>query len=256
MVMNIPSILADAGCEKLTFEGGEPFLCPFLEAIVKEAHACGMVTSIISNGSLITYSRLQELASCLDWLGLSIDSSNELVEKKLGRGFGNHVSHCMEVATWCRELNIRLKVNTVVTTRNFSEEMVDFILTLRPERWKVFQVLMIQEENDFKARHLQITANQFDFFIEQNRKIEQYGIPLVAETNSDMIGSYIMLLPDGRFFSNHRYRYIFGTKSIFEYGVQEALAEVGWDKKKFYRRGGIYNWNRPTSNIVVEEVRT
>src|SRR3989442_13490080 len=43
--------LREAGCEKLTFAGAEPTLCPHLGALLAEARRVGLVTCIVTNGA-------------------------------------------------------------------------------------------------------------------------------------------------------------------------------------------------------------
>ena len=87
-----------------------------------------------------------------------------------------------------------------------------------------------------------------------HKSIKNVGIDFVYETIDDMESSYIMMLPDGRFFSNHCGKYIIGKETIFEAGVLVALNEVGWDEEKFRRRGGYYRWGvKKHSNV--ENVR-
>lgn len=72
--LSIIDRLADAGCEKLNFAGGEPMLCSFLPNLIRRAKARGMVTSIVTNGSKLTDSWLADMSGSLDWIGLSIDT--------------------------------------------------------------------------------------------------------------------------------------------------------------------------------------
>jgi len=244
-ILEIPKLLAEAGCQKLTLEGGEPFLFPRLDEILYSAKKAGLTTCIVSNGSPITEDILESIFDTVDWLGISIDSASEKIERKLGRGNGNHVLNTVEVAEWAHEMGIRLKINSVITSLNYEEDMTKLISCLAPERWKAFQILQIEGENDTAIQDLLISKEQFEIFIEKNKKISSKGISFIPEYNNDMIGSYVMLLPDGRFFSNHGGKHIFGKQSIFEVGVLEALAEVGWDEEKFQRRGGKYDWGKP-----------
>ena len=256
-ILEIPKLLAEVGCQKLTLEGGEPFLFPKLDSILYSAKEAGLTTCIVSNGSAITEETLEVISNALDWLGISLDSASERIEKQLGRGNGCHVLNSVQVADWARELGIRLKINSVITSLNYTEDMTELISHLAPERWKAFQVLPIKGENDDGMQDLSISNEQFETFIKTNRKITDKGIPFVPEFNDDMIGSYIMLLPDGSFFSNHGGKHIFGKQTIFEVGVHEALAEVGWDEEKFIRRGGRYDWRKPfstTNNIGGDKV--
>jgi len=243
-VLGIPGILAGIGCRKLTFEGGEPLLNPRLGDLLKVSRQCGLVTSVVTNGSLVTKLWLETYAPYLDWLGVSLDSSNERVEKELGRGNGGHVARVSKVASWCHELGISLKINTVVTSLNCDEDLKDTILELRPDRWKVFQVLLLNGENKERARDLAIGNRRFLGFQRRNRAVRDSGINFVAESSEMMLGSYVMALPDGRFFSNREGRHVFGRSSMIDVGVMAALREVGWDVGKFLARGGVYDYSR------------
>ena len=147
-ILDIPGLLYEAGCRKITFEGGEPFLHPEISRLVEVAKDAGLTTGIVTNGSLVTYPRLARMSSTLDWLGLSVDSAKEEIELRLGRGNGGHVAHARKVADWTHELGIGLKVNAVITRLNCREDMREFATSLRPKRFKALQVLKIAGEND------------------------------------------------------------------------------------------------------------
>src|SRR5262245_52238736 len=68
--------LADIGFEKITFAGGEPTLCPWLPDLISTAKQAGLTTMIVSNGSKLTDSFLQNNSNHLDWIAVSIDSVN------------------------------------------------------------------------------------------------------------------------------------------------------------------------------------
>lgn len=241
-ILKIPRLLVEAGCQKLTLEGGEPFLFPQIFELVKKAKKVGLATCIVTNGYFVTKEKMKELSPYLDWIALSVDSASELIEFKLGRGNGEHISKCKKIAVWAHELNINLKINSVITSLNFHEDLTNLILELKPHRWKVFQLLQIEGENTETTKDLIITKEEFNHFRKLNNHIKKYGIDFVSESQDDMKGSYIMMLPDGRFISNHEGKYTFGRKTIFNSGVLNALNEVGWDEEKFSRRGGYYQY--------------
>lgn len=240
-ILEIPSILADAGTQKMSFEGGEPLLYPKLNDLLKVSKEEGLVTSVISNGSLITKDNLSEMSEYLDWLTLSVDSNNEKTERKLGRGFGDHVKQIRKVASWANDLGIKLKLNTVVTKLNIDENLSDFYLSLKPKRIKLFQVLPIDGTNTSNIQDLLISEKEFNQFVERHLPIKKKGIPVIHETNDDMIGSYIMILRDGRIFNNTDHRHHSSTHTIFE-DIEKALEEAKWDVDKFEKRGGLYEW--------------
>lgn len=241
-LLEIPPLLKSAGCEKLTLTGGEPFLCPMLDDVLRVAKESGLTTCVVTNGSLLTRHRLHSLKDSMDWIGLSLDSASEEVEVKLGRGLGNHVSQIRRVGSWAHELGMKLKMNSVVTSLTYDEDMTGMIKELSPARWKAFQVLPIDGENHTEVEELIISGREFRTFVSRNSCIREPGIEFVPETSDDMEDSYISILPDGRFFSNRGRKYSYGENTIFEVGVHEALGQVSWDEKKFIRRGGIYDW--------------
>src|SRR2546423_2902387 len=52
--LTVVSMLAHAGFQKITFAGGEPFLCPWLPELIARAKSQGMTTSVVTNGSLLS----------------------------------------------------------------------------------------------------------------------------------------------------------------------------------------------------------
>ena len=234
--MKIPPMLADFGIKKINYVGGEPILCPHLGELLSISKGCGLVTSVVTNGSLLTKDFLDQNRDNLDWIGISIDSSSENTEKSLGRGNGRHVGRAVQAAKMVKECDIKLKINTVVTKLNYNENMRSLISDLEPDRWKVFQILQIEGENDESARGMLITRDQFMEFVKKHEYLKP-----VYEDNNAMTGSYIMIDPLGRLFQNWagKYRY---SKSILEAGFPEALRQVGCDNKKYINRGGRYKW--------------
>ena len=236
-MLRIPSLLADAGCEKLTFVGGEPLLCPILPSLLETSKDLDLTTMLVTNGSLLTLSFLQQNHENIDWISLSIDSQHEDIQRCLGSGVGNHVGQTIENVRQIRAFNIRLKLNSVITRLNFTEDMCDFILSLKPERWKAFQVLPIKGQNDHEVNDLAITSGEFDIFRQKHQQLSF----AVFESNQEMQGSYLMLSPHGEFFTNSSGEHVYGP-SIFDVGVEEALRQNTWDVHKFIGRGGVYSW--------------
>lgn len=237
----VPPLLADAGCQKLTFVGGEPTLHPLLPELLNISKEIGLTTMLVSNGSTLTPSFIRKLEPALDWLCLSVDSQFEDVQLKMGRGSGPHVAQTLRNVALVRETRIRLKLNTVVTRNNLEEDMSGFVESLWPWRWKVFQFLPIQGENDSVASELAVSEEEFNSFKDRHSQLPV----AVFENNKDMTGSYVMLSPQGQFFSNFNgvYRY---SESILDRSVHLALEQVGWDKERFLDRGGLYDWNATT----------
>ncbi|WP_066425088.1 viperin family antiviral radical SAM protein [Anabaena sp. 4-3] len=234
-------LLREAGTEKINFAGGEPTLHPYIGELVAESRRLGFVTSIVSNGARMA-ELLDKHAGDIDWVALSVDSASEEIQKHLGRGNGNHVLQSIDLFDKLHQYGIRVKLNTVVTRLNFQEDMSSFVRRVRPERWKIFQVLPVNGQNDGSVEDLLISPQQFQQFVEQHKTLLDEGIRVVAETNNLMKDSYVMINPQGQFYNNSTTGAYFYSSPILEVGVNIALAQVGWNVETFLNRGGIYSW--------------
>jgi len=236
--LKIPEILRKHGCKKLNFVGGEPLLYPDINNLLKESHECGLTTSIVTNGSLLTHKRIDELAPYLDWVGLSIDSANEKIQAALGRGNGSHVRKLLNTIEYLKKKGKKIKINTVVTSLNKNEDMRPLIRKINPDRWKVFQVMQVAGQNDRKVKPLLIRDEEFLEYKLRNDIVLKNSSNTVFETNDDMKDSYIMIDPIGRFFYNSMGKYEY-LRTDFS-ALSCTLDHLHFDIGKFISRGGSY----------------
>lgn len=236
---DILETLKSKGMEKVNFVGGEPMLYPLIFDTTEIAKEMGFVVSIVTNGYCLNEHRITRLAPHVDWIGLSIDSNSEKIEKKLGRGYGNHVKHVCEISDIIHDRGIGLKINTTVTRCTYKEDMRSLISRLNPDRWKVFQMLSIEGQNDQYARELSITGSEFEQFISANQEIMlNNGEKPVFEHSEDMIDSYFMISPSGNIIRN--------TKGVYaEYPLQylerRGIGSI-INAEKYVARGGSYDY--------------
>lgn len=228
------------GVEKLNFAGGEPTLHAGLVRFIRHAKARGMTTSLVTNGFHLARV-LDRCADSLDWVGLSVDSGSERVQAKLGRGTGDQVARSIALADACRQVGVRVKLNSVITALNVDEDLSELVRAVRPERWKVFQVLRVEGQNEDRVGPLLITGEQFTGFIARHEPLASEGFPPVAESNDAMTDSYVMVDPAGRCFGNAGGKQCY-SEPILEVGLDHALASVGYVPAKFEARGGLYEW--------------
>lgn len=230
--------------EKVSFAGGEPTLCPWLSDLAKMAKQRGATTMLVTNGSRLP-AVIDRLKGALDWVTLSIDSASARTLVQLGRAVHGTVAlspeRYVELGEMVRDAGMRMKVNTVVTSRNAGEDLSDLITAMRPERWKVLRVLPVEGQNSGKVEPLLCTDDQFASFVERHQHLAARGIDIVPEDNDDMRGSYAMVDPAGRFFDNalggHSY-----TEPILRVGVDTAWSQTNFSMQRFLDRGGVYAW--------------
>ena len=240
-------LLKEAGMRKINFAGGEPFvkhkfLAKMLEYCKKDLQIESV--SIVSNGSLITESFIKQYAKYIDVLAISCDSFNEQTNIDIGRGSGDNVKKLFEISKWCKEYDIKFKLNTVVCLPNYQENMVSMIEKLQPFRWKCFQVLMVQGENDSEKakgdmQKFQISDEQYELFRSRHEGLSCF----VPEPNNVMASSYLILDEYMRFLDKGDGQEI-ASETIFDVGVSKALSQVRWDEQGFNTRGGIYDWSK------------
>lgn len=238
LALRVPGLLREAGVEKLTFVGGEPTLCPYLFDLVEEANRVGLVTMLVTNGSQLSAEDIAARSEILDWLCVSIDTFDAQRAAAIGRGDASSARHAEALLLAARRAGIRTKVNTVVSGRNWDDDLRDGIARISPDRWKVFRFLHVPETNDQAVGKFALADAQFAAFRERHA-----GLGAVFEENDDMTGSYVMLDAAGHFFQNGERGYV-RSSSLFEVGAKAAFQELAWRQATFVKRGGLYIWTR------------
>lgn len=129
MKPNIFLQLAEAGCREVRLTGGEPTINPSFFELVQTIQENGMNASVITNGSMLD----EELVSSLSDAGLklvivSVDSPKQGVHDKI-RGFDGIFVRAINGIRNCADEGIPVRVNTVVSNRNYSDlpELVELV---------------------------------------------------------------------------------------------------------------------------------
>ena len=220
---------------RLNIAGGEPLLyADRVNAVLQSARQLGFSTSLISNGSLLSTNLAKEMAPNLSLIGISVDSPNALTNRLIGRSDsrGNLIApieleRSLQAAKMVNPY-IGLKINTVINSRNVTEDFSSVITQFSPDRWKVLRMLPVLTTD------LSISATEFREFLGRHRRFQDV---MVSEDNVDMSNSYFMIDPHGRFFqnasSNRGYSY---SRPILSVGVAAALSDIITSPAKFARR--------------------
>ncbi|MFW3441814.1 viperin family antiviral radical SAM protein [Aliarcobacter butzleri] len=218
---------------RLNIAGGEPTLSKNLNFIIQTAYKIGFDVSIITNSSVLTTRFISENAKYLSMFAISIDSLNKDTNLKIGR-IGNknflEIHHVLKNISLLRKYNnsIKIKINTVINNYNYTEYIGDFINLAKPDKWKIFQALNINNSSSKEY----CSKEQFKTFINNHKDL---NINTFSETNEEMIESYIMIDPYGRFYQNSGAIYQY-SKSILELESNEIINHVNFDLKKYKNR--------------------
>lgn len=222
---------------RINFSGGEPLLIKGIDKLILTAYQMGFSPSIVTNGSLLSETLLNCIASYLVKLGLSLDSPNRHTLNQIGRRTRSGKSYTEKSIKnrikLAKELNpnIIIKINTIVNRLNYQEDFSPLIDMLEPDEWSVIQVL------DFFDKPSGISTDAFQQFV--NFHQPKYSSILFKEDNDDYIASFLMVGPENNFFSNQdqfhggAYKH---SDPIHHIGAHEALQQIDFDYDRFIKR--------------------
>ncbi|WP_420001785.1 viperin family antiviral radical SAM protein [Acinetobacter sp. LF10] len=218
---------------RLNLVGGETFLYEKqLKTIINLSKKYGFKLSAITNGSLFNSNNIELIAQNFSSIGVSVDSLNEQTNLSIGRASKRNIFNPSNVLTAISQIkninpNIEIKINTVVSKLNFSEDLSTFIKQIEPTKWKIFKLLPIYSSK------LEILDEEFSKFIIQH---SNFKCIISAENNDDMTESYLMIDPLGRFFQNGLDQGYHYSSPLHEISAEKALQQINFDCQKFITR--------------------
>jgi radical S-adenosyl methionine domain-containing protein 2 len=182
----------------------------------------------------LTEELCNSLAPNLDMLGVSIDSGQSTTNNLIGR-VDSHgrlldfeaLARNFEVLR-CLNPSLTVKLNTVVNRQNWQDDLSGVVDFIQPEKWKILRALPVIDQS------ATVTGDQFQAFVNRH---SAYRSISVVENNQDMLESYIMVDPQGRFFQNSPcsagYQY---SEPILEVGAERAFEQVNFNASRFLSR--------------------
>ncbi len=228
--------LMSIGITKVNLAGGEPTLYPFLDEMIGLLRNRGFTVSIVSNGSKIDEEFLRKYAGMISWLGLSIDSPDESDEVNIGRHCPGieHIAHIRNIARKAIDMGYNVKLNITVTKNSWNKDFRPIIEEICPQRVKAFRVITIKGANDNYEDDWSITDEQFESFKRNHSTIEE----MVFEDNLDMIDSYLMFDPLGRWMVNTgKVKALLPLEQLIRDGPESIL-----NIDRYYGRRAVYDW--------------
>jgi len=222
---------------RLNFAGGEPLLHgKQISGLVRFASEIGFNTSLITNGSHLSADLLANIAPHMSWLGLSLDSTDDQSNRQIGRvdprGKLLDIAELSEniVAKMRQNPSLKLKINTVVNACNVEEDFTGLISGLSPQKWKILRMLPVVNQN------LAVNDAEFQAFVERHQAFRDiYRV----EDNNEMLESYIMIDPLGRFYQNgddtlnNGYQY---SPPILNAGAKAAFVGMRFSAERYAAR--------------------
>lgn len=238
------------------FAGGEPLLYKGLNELIRYAYSKSAAVSIITNGYLINDAWIEENAKYLDTIGFSIDSFSSDTLKNIGRcTCSGKILEPDRLADIIRKLkvanpDIRIKLNTVVSSLNKNENLADEIIRydLPVRRWKLLKMCPFKNEH-FSNFDLAVSDAEYQEFVNRNTAslnavqsssmiyTTDSGMEVVAEDRIN--GGYIMIDAGGYLVDdtlNTNYTRISNCKTE---DFRTGIARLNLDKELYEARYSI-----------------
>ena len=139
---------------------------------------------------------MREIYNYLDSITLSIDSVDNDINEKLGRGY-NHFIKIKEVLDSLKNHKLKVNINTVVSkvNLNYLEELGDFLKEYNLNTWRIFKFAPLREtaklnEKEFEISNVEFRTHKPIFASFPNiNKIE-------FRENDDMESKYLLIMPN------------------------------------------------------------
>lgn len=182
----------------ITWTGGEALLYPNLKELLKIAKENGVNNKLITNGMILAQSQdMMEILNYLDCITLSIDSIDDEINEKLGRG-KKHYSNIKKILEQTKNLNILTNINTVVSQKNINniKELVEFLNNYKINCWRVFKFMPLREVAAKNKKEFEITDEQFEE-IKNTIKAFNNTAKIEYRKESDMEEKYILIVANG-----------------------------------------------------------
>ena len=182
---------------RINLVGGEIFLCSYLQDIIDYIYSLNIKVSLVTNGSLLTKEFIKKNRMKIETIGISVDSLNEDTNIKIGRCTKSKTLSEEELASICKVIKdngIKLKINLCVSKLNYEENISDFIRLVKPDRFKILQMTIIEGINN-KYKGLEISVDDFNNYCMKYKDLNP-----VIENNEEMKDSYLMIDSKGDFY--------------------------------------------------------
>jgi radical S-adenosyl methionine domain-containing protein 2 len=185
--------------ERFNLAGGEPLLYSGLSELSEYIRAKGSAVSIITNGYHLSSEKIRQLkTNGVSSIGLSIDSSCSSTLRSMGRctktGDVLDPAHCLDLCKAIKKAGMFLKINSVISKLNYTEDFNRFLQATAPDRWKIIKMKPFYSAR-FDNSGIAICDGQYNHFVSRHA-----GIPHLAER--DMANAYILVDAFGNLVDN------------------------------------------------------
>lgn len=199
--LKILEMISKTEIKNLSWAGGEALLYPGIIKLLEKTKEYGIRNKLITNGKVLDKELIDKLATVLDELTISFDSTIDDIHGIIGRG-ENQGRHVIEILEYIKEKDYKflVKINTVVNKLNIDniEEIYNVLSQYNIYRWKLFKFQPLRG-NAIKNRKM------FDISDEEYEKIvskivdKAPKMKIIIVNKSEIENSYLLISPAGDF---------------------------------------------------------
>lgn len=179
--------------ERINLAGGEPLLSPYLQPLIDYIVLRGFTCSLITNGSRLTEEFVELNIDKLEMIGISVDSLNDDTNKLIGR---KRITNLVTICKKIKQVGIKLKINVCVVSHNKDEDFTEFIEEVKPERFKIFQ--MIPSPHKPASYGMIVSDDEFLAFCERHKALGP-----ICEDSSFITNGYHIVDAEGVLSNNN-----------------------------------------------------
>lgn len=217
---------------RITLAGGEPLLYKELNEVIDLIFSKNIKVSLITNGFLLTEDFLQRNKEKLSMVGISIDSVCDETNRKIGRCMQNKVlseRKYIHLGQMIKDNGIKLKINVCLSKINASENMVDFIKKLKPDRLKILQMKSEFFMNS-QTKSQVLSQDEFEKCCQKYQELNS-----IIETNETMEDSYLIIDSKGCLAINNLHNSK-EDNSVLKNEISEIISKLNINPRHFQER--------------------
>lgn len=196
--MKILDNLIEDGVTDITWTGGEALMYNNIDKLIEKSYKNGINNKLITNGKILAQNNM-DIIQYLDSLTLSVDSIDDEINEKLGRG-KEHFSNVLNILNFIKDndINIKLRINTVINKINiyYMNEFIDFLNNYKIYEWRIFRFMPLREMAIKNKMEFDISDEEFNFSKANILRKSKLGSIEFRELE-DMEKKYILLVANG-----------------------------------------------------------
>lgn len=200
-VLSVVSRIAELRFTAITVGGGDPFQYSFIRDVIKVAHDLGLSVHLDTHGRSLrlTADNAAVISECVDLIGLPLDGGRAEIHDQM-RGYQGHFDIVMGRLEWLKGLDVRLKINTMISSQNVAElpSLARLVSKLDPWGWSIYQFWPLGPAQRVAREH-EIGADDFAERAEEARGMVASAGGTVVEVSKQLRrrSTYPLVYQDG-----------------------------------------------------------